>query len=42
MVITHNVELINKVCTDIWVIEEGKVHKFPGEFEVRARITKTR
>mmetsp|Transcript_20628 Transcript_20628/g.62966 ORF Transcript_20628/g.62966 Transcript_20628/m.62966 type:complete len:912 (-) Transcript_20628:585-3320(-) len=33
MVITHNVELINRVCNEIWVIEEGKVNRFPGEFE---------
>jgi len=33
LVITHNVELINKVCKEIWVIEDQKVGRFRGEFE---------
>jgi ATP-binding cassette subfamily F protein 1 len=42
MVITHNMSLINKVCRDIWIIEEGDgkpggeggtVRKWQGEFE---------
>ena len=33
LVITHNVSLINKVCNQIWVIEDKKVNVFPGEFE---------
>ena len=33
LVITHNVELINKVCDEIWLIEDQQVRRFPGEFE---------
>ena len=33
MVITHNVSLINKVCSEIWIIEDDRVRAFPGAFE---------
>mmetsp|Transcript_71037 Transcript_71037/g.118054 ORF Transcript_71037/g.118054 Transcript_71037/m.118054 type:complete len:942 (+) Transcript_71037:67-2892(+) len=33
LVITHNVSLINKVCNEIWVIENKSVNVFQGEFE---------
>lgn len=32
LLITHDARLISAVCDDIWICEDGKVQKFPGEF----------
>jgi len=40
MVITHNVSLINKVCSEIWIIEDDRVRAFPGAFEEYHRMVK--
>jgi ATPase subunit of ABC transporter with duplicated ATPase domains len=33
LVITHNVQLINMVCDEIWILDDNKVNVWKGEFE---------
>ena len=42
MVITHNVSLINAVCSQIWIIENCTVKPFPGAFLEYLTLTLTR
>lgn len=30
LMVSHDVAMINRVCKEIWVSEEGKVYRFPG------------
>ena len=39
--ITHNVSLINAVCSQIWIIENCTVKPFPGAFLEYLTLTRT-
>lgn len=31
--ITHNVQLINQVCDEIWILDNNRVNVWKGEFD---------
>lgn len=33
MIVSHDQHFINKVCTELWVVGNGEVAKYPGEFD---------
>lgn len=33
MVVSHDQHFINQVCNELWVVGNGEVSKYPGDFD---------
>lgn len=33
MIVSHDQHFINQVCTELWVVGDGAVAKYPGTFD---------